>query len=87
MTQIIDFSEYLRQPMAAGRAVKLHDGRIGLIETVATNEIGGVTAERGYVVGVAKEFAAWVTQGEIAVVYGLVEKAAVSASRTPAPIA
>jgi hypothetical protein len=69
-----DFTAYLRQPFAAGRMVKLHDGRIGLIDTVETNTLGGVTARRAYIVGVEKEFGAWVTRFEIARYYGVVDE-------------
>jgi hypothetical protein len=82
----IDFAKYMAEPMAAGRAVRLHDRRIGVIDSVRVNTLGGITTQRAYVVGVAKEFAVWVTRDEIARFYGVVEGVATSA-RDTAPIA
>lgn len=61
------------QPVVApGRAVKLKDGRIGLIDSVQPSPMAGETCDRAYVVGIGKEFAAWVTFEEIEKVYGVV---------------
>lgn len=63
----------LTQPVVApGRAVKLKDGRIGLVDTVRETWQDGEVAERAYVVGIGKEFADWVKVTEIGTVYGVV---------------
>lgn len=83
----------LYQPyIAPGRVVKLDDGRIGIVDCVRPSpccEACGSMQQidRAYVVGVEKEFAAWVLFTEVVRVYGVLEPAAVSASKTPAPIA
>ncbi len=66
--------------IAPGRAVKLCDGRIGLIDSVAPSPMAGEGCERVYVVGIGKEFADWVTIDEIATVYGVVVTAVLAAA-------
>lgn len=46
-----------------GATVLLCDGRLGILDTVADAYGDGV--QRGYVVGLRNEFAAWVREGEI----------------------
>jgi hypothetical protein len=78
--------------IAPGRVVKLDDGRIGIVDCVRPSpccEACGSKQDidRAYVVGIEKEFAAWVLITEVVRVYGVLEPAAVSASFAPAPIA
>lgn len=82
----------LYQPyITPGRVVKLDDGRIGIVDTVRPSpccEACGSTQQidRAYVVGIEREFAAWVLFTEIVRVYRVLEGVATSAAEA-APVA
>lgn len=79
------YAEFEQQQIAAGRPVKLADGRIGIVDSVQPSPMAGEQGSaRAYVVGIAKEFAAWVTREQIVQVYGVVQQSATAATEVTA---
>lgn len=69
----------LYQPaIQSGSMVKLADGRIGLLDAVTPSPMPAEKSlgiQRFYVIGIEKEYAAWVLREEIKTVFGIVEAA------------
>lgn len=66
------YAKMKERKIAAGRVVKLDDGRIGIIDCIKPSPMANEQGiDRAYVVGVEKEFAAWVLFEQIVKVYGV----------------
>lgn len=73
--------------IAPGNVVKLDDGRVGVVDTIAPSHYIGSDGkpeciDRAYVVGVSGEYADWIVLNQIDTVYGQAAKAACTATFT-----